>query len=446
VLDGERLYFGSGDGTASPLRWPLKATRHLVDRIRPATAAAPAPERQPSSDRRPPHERVARALWALTLAREKTTKLVRADRVRSRGGLVVCDRYPQNQVAGINDGPLLNHWHRSRSPLRRAAARWEQRPYAEADRHPPDLVLRLVVSQSMAQSRRPEHDPTDLAHRRAIVAGLHFDDSSCVVVDLDADLPYDDVLATALAAVAARSRDLDTPRRSIVVELTGIPGAGKTTATDRLQRELEGFGVAADQPVAPIGPDRRWRVPTKATAAVNEIGRHPRDASRVLSAIARTHQRSRADAAKRALNLLAKQHLLRRARRRPGVHLVDEGPLHELCALRYRATVDPDRAVLARALVLPDVVIAIETDPATAATRLEGRASRHSRVQRHADIERQLSRWQSLVTDEIEHWVGAGLSTAATAPNLAEDLVGGSDHMSQHWSSPQGQTHTANTA
>ena len=64
----------------------------------------------------------ARVLWALALANEKWRKLRRAMLARSRGLIVICDRYPQTQFPGQNDGPLLWPWLSSPSPIRRALA------------------------------------------------------------------------------------------------------------------------------------------------------------------------------------------------------------------------------------------------------------------------------------------------------------------------------------
>lgn len=200
------LYFGSGDGPSSRLRRPLVWARRLVERDAPKPA--PSPSREPAAPRDPAAKLrgakgLARAVWALTLAAEKTATLRRARAARDAGAVVVADRYPQAQFPGINDGPLLHPW-RDAGPLRRRLAAWEARPYEDAERHGPDLVLRLLVGQACAEQRRPEHDPADLARRRALVASLRFDDPATTVVELDADQPYAQVLGAALAAIDER--------------------------------------------------------------------------------------------------------------------------------------------------------------------------------------------------------------------------------------------------
>ncbi len=197
----DAAYFGSGDGPSSPLRWPLVQLRKLLGA---SGGIAPAPDQRGSaSSRLRGPKGWARAMWAITLSIEKAGKLRRARDARDTGHIVIADRYPQAQVPGINDGPLLHPW-RSAGPIRRRLAMWEARPYLDADRHGPDLVLRLVVGQDQAQQRRPEHDPDDLERRRDLVLGLRFDDPVTAVVDLDSDQPYREVLASAVGAIEAR--------------------------------------------------------------------------------------------------------------------------------------------------------------------------------------------------------------------------------------------------
>jgi thymidylate kinase len=191
-FDTMAVYFGSGDGPSSLLRWPMKALRDRVPDDRGGTAAPG----EHGGSRRPGW---AKVLWALALAREKRRRLQRAFDARHRGMLVICDRYPQAQRPGINDGPLLHRW--SGGGARGRIARWEAGPYELAERFPPDLVVRLEVDQRTAERRRPGHDPDDLARRRALVAGLAFPQARYGTVEIDASQPYSQVLEAVKAAV-----------------------------------------------------------------------------------------------------------------------------------------------------------------------------------------------------------------------------------------------------
>jgi hypothetical protein len=182
------VYFGSGQGQSSILRWPMKVVLRL------SRARTTSPRLDPEQ-RRTRDIGLARSLWALALAREKRSKLRMAVRARERGFIVVCDRYPQTQADGVNDGPLLWTWRESPSRLKRALARWEDRIYKLAETVPPDIVVRLLITSETAAARRPGDDPRELAFRTELVRNLRFDGASRGVIDIDAE---DDLAAVML--------------------------------------------------------------------------------------------------------------------------------------------------------------------------------------------------------------------------------------------------------
>jgi hypothetical protein len=107
--------------------------------------------------------------------------------------VIVCDRYPQDQIKGFSDGPLLDRWRRSRWPWLRMLAHWEAMPYAWAISHPPDLVLKLRVTPVVAVRRKPEMRLDDVCRRERAIADLGFPVATRVR-EVNADRPWDDVL------------------------------------------------------------------------------------------------------------------------------------------------------------------------------------------------------------------------------------------------------------
>src|ERR1700730_310029 len=93
-------------------------------------------------------------VWAAVVAREKRGKLLAAYRGASRGLVVVTGRYPQNEITGFNDGPLPTRLARAPSWLRR----WEASACALAQRRPPDLVIKLIVTSETIAKREPDMD------------------------------------------------------------------------------------------------------------------------------------------------------------------------------------------------------------------------------------------------------------------------------------------------
>jgi thymidylate kinase len=141
--------------------------------------------------------------WALLVAREKRRRLASARRARSRGIVVVCDRYPQADIMGYNDGPLLGDWIDHRSKWRRALARRELSVYQSFTRFPPDLVVKLHVTPALA-ARRKEIASLDLLRRKADgIKRLHYPETTAVL-DLDADRPLESVLHDIKGAIWSR--------------------------------------------------------------------------------------------------------------------------------------------------------------------------------------------------------------------------------------------------
>jgi hypothetical protein len=153
-LDVLPIYFGSGNGPVSLMRWPLQLISRWWQRHRAGQPSRGAPARRAGAAAAPAAWfAIARAAWALILSCEKRARLRRAWRAHERGMIVVCDRFPQNQVPGFMDGPLLAPWLGGRSRALRVLARWERSPYEWADAHPPDLVIRLDVAPEVAARR-----------------------------------------------------------------------------------------------------------------------------------------------------------------------------------------------------------------------------------------------------------------------------------------------------
>lgn len=194
-IDVYRIYFGSGDGPASLLRLPLRVARRLYIRLARGPRQGPRAATVPASARSAKRGAagLGRLLWGLSLAREKGRRLQSAWRARSLGMLVLTDRFPQTQVLGFNDGPLLSDLQHSPGRIARWFASREARAYEWANRYPPDLVIRLNVSPSVAVARKPEMTLEEVTRRVQAVGSLTFG-AGAKVVDIDADRPLEEVL------------------------------------------------------------------------------------------------------------------------------------------------------------------------------------------------------------------------------------------------------------
>jgi len=192
------IYFGSGVGPSSLLRWPLLQAERLLRKRMPSVRDRPwRRSTGPNSSLRRRLSRAlwaaARLVWAVALAYEKRGKLHALTRARNRGLVVVCDRYPQNQFQDFNDGPMLGSWRDHPWRLLRAVAEWEGTPYRWAEHVVPDLVLKLHVRPDVAQRRKAEMQLQELEKREEAIRGLRFPDVT-ETVDIDAEEPLEQVV------------------------------------------------------------------------------------------------------------------------------------------------------------------------------------------------------------------------------------------------------------
>jgi len=194
-LDVLLLYFGSGSGPSSWLRWPLNALRAGAARLGllPTGQGLPGgPDGRGNGGRqarrRGPLLTFALIVWALVLAREKRRKLLDAWKARDAGIIVLSDRYPQSQISGFNDGPLLNEFLHHRNWLLRWIARHESKPYLWAEEFPPDLVIKLNVSPETALQRKHDMKLRDIVRRIKAVRDLSYP-FPVSVAEVDANRP-----------------------------------------------------------------------------------------------------------------------------------------------------------------------------------------------------------------------------------------------------------------
>ena len=186
-IDVMPIYFGTGDGRPSLLLLPLKLMVPLTAIL---FKKKPKGSSHGSVSGRAPGllYSVLLAIWATVLAAEKRSKLHAAHRGASRGMVVIADRYPQDEIADYNDGPLLPRLTRVPRWLRR----FEASAYALVRRLPPDLVIKLEAPPEVLAVREPSMDRLVIRERVGAVQRLRFPGAR--VVRVDATQPLDDVI------------------------------------------------------------------------------------------------------------------------------------------------------------------------------------------------------------------------------------------------------------
>jgi thymidylate kinase len=163
------IYFGSGEGMSSLLRYPLTKFVSLVKRKKAKEKIIKKNNISNTNKVDESNEivksekakksvayRLFKVIWAITLGFEKKSKFKRLWKAKEQGLIVICDRYPQIQVMGFNDGPLLNNWMNSRNKMKRKIARWEYNIYKLCNVYNPDILIKLKIPEEISCQRKPE--------------------------------------------------------------------------------------------------------------------------------------------------------------------------------------------------------------------------------------------------------------------------------------------------
>lgn len=199
------IYMGSGDGPGSMLRLPLTLLRKIIparyQRRRPRQGDAAGSGKHKTTGG-PLLLRIGLLAWGVILALEKRGKLFKARRAANLGMIVLADRYPQAQIYGFNDGPLLQDFAGSRFAWLRAVAGWELGVYRLAEAIRPDLVIKLMVAPEVAISRKPDMQRDEIVRRNEAVDALSFP-ADTRVVTISANLPQAEVIQLAKKAIWA---------------------------------------------------------------------------------------------------------------------------------------------------------------------------------------------------------------------------------------------------
>ena len=207
--------------------------------------------------------------------------------------------------------------------------------------------------------------------------------------------------------------------RPLVIELCGLPGAGKTTVAGDLVSCLADHGVAARVVDRHLSADvsRPLRLSRKATTLARVVAADPgREvaAARLLG----SGQSNRRDTIALPVQWWVAKDVLARSRLLTGVAVAEEGLVQALwsAGLRGRRGSPDELVCLAQTAAAPDVVVHLDVPVQVALHRLRTRRSRHSRVQRLDEHEQAaaLGLGDTLLRELLEQWRSRQLSQVLT--------------------------------
>lgn len=186
-IDVKTVYLGSGDGSSSLLRKPMKLVAKRVG----GKGVGHAVENEYANNKKVSLKArlysLAKIIWAITLANEKKKKLKAITKARNNGMLVLIDRYPQTEIPGYSDGPLLTKYLENKHGFLFRIAKREWKIYESAYINPPDLTLKLMVPTKVAIARKPEMTSKEIENKKEAVMRMNPSLHS-IVVDTSVDM------------------------------------------------------------------------------------------------------------------------------------------------------------------------------------------------------------------------------------------------------------------
>ena len=184
-IDVKCVYLGSGDGSSSLIRKPMKYVAKKVGgkgvgkAVEKEYVQSQEAEKQVSLKAR--LYSFAKIVWALTLADEKKKKLRQITKARNAGMLVLIDRYPQIEVPGICDGPLLTKYLSREKGMLYYLAKKEYDIYSMSKENLLDLAIKLTVPTEVAMERKPEMTAEKLNEKKKTVMMLEVAHRECII-------------------------------------------------------------------------------------------------------------------------------------------------------------------------------------------------------------------------------------------------------------------------
>ena len=185
-IDVKTVYLGSGDGSSSLLRKPMKFVAKRVGGKGVGHAVEKEYKENKTVSLKSRLYSVAKIIWATTLANEKKSKLREITKARNAGMLVLIDRYPQTEMVGFSDGPLLSRYLQNKKGFLYRKAKREFDIYKSAAINPPDLTLKLMVPTEVAIARKQEMTVEEIENKKAAVMAMNPSPHS-VVIDTSVD-------------------------------------------------------------------------------------------------------------------------------------------------------------------------------------------------------------------------------------------------------------------
>lgn len=170
-LDCQNYYFGMGDRYKKPFIFKLSKCNWLPEEIRKGCS-----------------------LLFYYLVSVRCKRMHRAmEAYVKKGGIAICDRYPQTQYKGIYDGPKIKSLGLcGKSGVGAFLAKREEKNLLRVEKKCVDCLFKLIVPPEVAVKRSPSHSLKEVSCKAKITEKLQFPQTE--VYEIDATQPFEQEL------------------------------------------------------------------------------------------------------------------------------------------------------------------------------------------------------------------------------------------------------------
>ena len=198
-IDVVDIYLGSGDGSCSFLRFPLKIVMDAINKNKEKKGIKKSSQFNTNNNNvkslKNKIMQYCKILWAITLTLEKKQKIKKTVRCKNQGMLVLLDRFPQVQTMGYNDGPLLYNMFGNKKGLLRIIKNWEYKLYKKFQQNQPDLLIKLMCKPETALARKPEMTLEDINRKNQVINNMNIGiNTKTIYTDNDKNKTFSNVM------------------------------------------------------------------------------------------------------------------------------------------------------------------------------------------------------------------------------------------------------------
>lgn len=193
-IDAQRVFLGSGDG---PHEFIIRVRKKInIFRNRRRNSIQNNSNKvntrlNNTNERKSKFKRLVSAFFYYAQAKERYSRLVKANKDRMMGSILITDRYPQSQFFGLYDGPAIEI-KKNDYRLTKAFAKKEKNIYKLMDELPPNIIIKMYIPLEVAKKRKPEDNFKSIEEKAKLTSIIKYPYSK--IIHLDASLPYNDVL------------------------------------------------------------------------------------------------------------------------------------------------------------------------------------------------------------------------------------------------------------